>query len=169
MDITEIDIYDRSQVINKYKDVLFGDFAKDSDLKKYVRHLDKNAITIQGIDAFYNSEYSDIAEKLVIKSKSLWDSNRNFSNEFSKQKGFSDIIDEYITNVNYYDEKCVRPYLWWTDAVNSQINKDLTPKINNKIAYFFHPIVFLYWLMKNDEEVYKKICPNSYKKELVAK
>ncbi len=169
VDITEIDIYDRSQVINKYKDVLFGDFAKDSDLKKYVRHLDKNAITIQGIDAFYNSEYSDIAEKLVIKSKSLWDSNRNFSNEFSKQKGFSDIIDEYITNVNDYDEKCVRPYLWWTDTVNKQINEDLEVKINNRTAYFFHPIIFLYWLMKNDEEVYKKICPNFYKKELVAK
>ena len=166
IDITKIQIYDRSKIIESYKDILFGDFSKDSNLSEYVKHLDKNAISREGVDAFFNSTYADIAEKIVVISKSLWDSNRNFPEEFSNRRGLLDIVDEYVTSINDYDKECVKPYLWWTNIVDDAINKDLTLKINQKQAFFFHPISFLYWLMKNDEEVYKLICPNSYQREL---
>lgn len=130
VDISSIDIYDRSQVIEKYKETLFGDFINDVNYKKFTKHITHNALGRPGIEEFYKSEYKKKASKIVVKSKSLWSADRNVAEERSLCKGFTFIKDDN------YGDRYEKPYLWWTKEVDDAINNNLVPKIVNKIVFF---------------------------------
>ena|GEM_PF-4146729 len=112
---------------------------------------------------FYSTDYSQKARVIVLHNKTEWDSNRDFPKEYndSNQKGYTPIKEDSSD----FNNKYVKPFLWWDANVDNAINKDLINKIINKSPFYYDPINFLIWLMKNDDELYKQICPNAYSKE----
>lgn len=164
INFTEINHYNRAEVIELCKDVLFKSYCEDANYPRYLKHLDKNAIAPIGIDAYYSTKYSEKARYIVLHNKSEWDTNRDFVTEYSdsNQKGYIKVDNLIEFNVNY-----IKPFLWWNREIDNAINEKLEKKIVNKSPYYYEPINFLLWLMKNDDELYKQICPKSYEKEFV--
>lgn len=162
IDFTGISCYNREEVVKSCKEKLFNGFNTDKKYSEYTRRLNKNAIGTKGIDAFYSTDYSQKSRRIVLRNKSEWDSDRDFPKEYSnsKQKGFTMIKED----LSVFGDKYVKPFLWWDKKVDDAINKDLMLKITNKTPYYFEPINFLVWLMKNDDELYKQICPKAYDK-----
>lgn len=163
INLTEINHYNRAEVIELCKDVLFKSYSVDARYSKYTKHLDKNAIAPIGIAAYYSTKYSEKARYVVLHNKSEWDANRDFVTEYSNsnQKGYTK-----IDNITEFNENNIRPFLWWDSEIDHAINRNLKVKIVNKSPFYYEPINFLLWLMKNDDELYKQICPKSYKDEL---
>jgi len=164
IDFTEINHYNRAEVIELCKDVLFKSYCEDVNYSRYLKHLDKNAIAPIGIDAYYSTKYSEKARYIVLHNKSEWDTNRDFVTEYSdsNQKGYIK-----VENLIEFNENYIKPFLWWNREIDNAINEKLEKKIVNKSPYYYEPINFLLWLMKNDDELYKQICPKSYEKEFV--
>lgn len=162
LDFSNTSFFNREEVIELCKKNLFFGFSADEEYKKFTKHLGKNAIATKGIEAFYKSKYGLEARIIKLRNKSEWDSNRNFSKEYndSNQKGYVQIKD-----VDSFSEKYIKPFLWWDSSVDNAINKDLLIKINNKTPFYYDPINFLVWLMRNDDDLYKQICPKAYSKE----
>jgi hypothetical protein len=163
IDFSNISYYNREEVISNCRNHLFNSFNSDKNYTKYTKHLNKNAIGIEGIEKFYSTDYSHKARVIVLHNKTEWDSNRDFPKEYndSNQKGYTPIKED----LSDFNNKYVKPFLWWDANVDKAINKDLINTINNKSPFYYDPINFLIWLMKNDDELYKQICPNSYNNE----
>ena len=166
IDITDIDIYNRDKVIERFKDSLLKDFAEDNKFSAFCKYYEANGISPKGFESYYDSEHRISAEKIVVKSKNLWRCEFDFDSEYSKGKGFIP-LEEFFFDAKNYSKNYVEPFLWWTDAVNTAINNDLEPKIVNKIVYHYHPINFLYWLMLNDDDLYKEVSPKLLQTELL--
>ena len=163
LDFSSVNMYDREETIQTCKKNVFG-----TELNTF-RHADKNGISAKEVNKFYSKKGKKQTRTIVCKAKSEWAADRDFSKDFkdANKKGFLEITqDENIDNLLDFSEKCVAPYLWWNEEVNRTINKEVTKKFINKIAYYYHPVRFLYWLMTVDEEAYKKRCPQHYTTEL---
>lgn len=165
IDFTNTNYFNREEVITNCKNHLFNSFNNDKNYAKYTKHLNKNAIAPAGIDVFYSTYYSHKARVIVLHNKTEWDFNRNFPQEYSdsNQKGYITIKED----LSDFNNKYVKPFLWWDENVNNAINKDLINPIVNKSPFYYDPINFLIWLMKNDDELYKQICPNAYNNEFL--
>ena len=163
IDFSKTSYYNREEVISNCRNYLFNSYNSDKKYTKYTKHLNKNAIAPAGIDMFYSTDYSQKARVIVLHNKTEWDSNRDFPKEYndSNQKGYTPIKEDSSD----FNNKYVKPFLWWDANVDNAINKDLINKIINKSPFYYDPINFLIWLMKNDDELYKQICPNAYSKE----
>lgn len=163
IDFSKTSYFNREEVVTNCKEHLFNGFNSDKNYSKYTRHLNKNAIGIEGIEKFYSTDYSHKARVIVVHNKTEWDSNRNFPKEYndSNQKGYTQIKED----LSDFNNKYIKPFLWWNENVDKAINKDLINPIKNKTPFYYDPINFLIWLMKNDDELYKQICPNAYNKE----
>lgn len=163
IDFSKTSYFNREEVVTNCKDHLFNSFNSDKNYSKYTRHLNKNAIGIEGIEKFYSTDYSHKARVIVVHNKTEWDSNRNFPKEYndSNKKGYTQIKED----LSDFNNKYIKPFLWWNENVDKAINKDLINPIKNKTPFYYDPINFLIWLMKNDDELYKQICPNAYNKE----
>ncbi len=115
------------------------------------------------IERFYRSNQVGNARKLVCKAKSEWYAERDFSEELKNSKG---ILDNAIERFPDFVKDCITPYLWWNKEINTALNKYDGVQFNSGVAYYYHPIEFLSWLMNMDEKSYQSICPNQYKNEL---
>lgn len=161
VDLSNTCRFDSNEVIEKLKDIMFFSFKKDDKYKKYCKYLDKeNEITRTGIEEYYNSTYRDNSLNIILKNRSEWDSTRNFSQEYKKQKGMLKIKD-----LDSFNKENVQPFLWWNDEINKAMNKELNIPFASRIAYYYNPIKFLYWLMSVDDIFYKKISPALHSKE----
>lgn len=162
IDLSKVNRFDCDAVIEKLKDVMFSDFSDEKEYKKYCKHLSKNEITDKGIEKFYKTRFRDSTLNIILKNKSEWDSNRNFLDEYddNNRKGHIKIY-----NLEKFNKENIQPFLWWNDEINSAMNKDLETPFTGKIAFYYNPIKFLYWLMSVDDKYYKKICPKAYAKE----
>lgn len=161
VDLSNTHRFNSNEVIEKLKDIMFFSFKKDEKYKKYCKYLDKkNEITRDGIEKYYNSSYRNNTLNIVLMNKSEWDSTRNFSQEYKNQKGMLKIDD-----LDSFNKENVQPFLWWNEEINKAMNSELTVPFTSKIAYYYNPIKFLYWLMSVDDIFYKKICPTLHSKE----
>ena len=155
VDLSNTCRFDSKEVIDKLKDIMFFSFKEDDKYKKYCKYLDKkNEITRDGIEDYYNSTYRDNTLNIILKNRSEWDSTRDFSQEYKNQKGMLKIKD-----LDKFNKENVQPFLWWNDEINSAMNKELNIPFTSRIAYYYNPIKFLYWLMSIDDIFYKKISP----------
>lgn len=155
VDLSNTCRFDSKEVIDKLKDIMFFSFKEDDKYKKYCKYLDKkNEITRDGIEEYYNSTYRDNTLNIILKNRSEWDSTRDFSQEYKNQKGMLKIKD-----LDKFNKENVQPFLWWNDEINNAMNKELNIPFTSRIAYYYNPIKFLYWLMSIDDIFYKKISP----------
>lgn len=155
VDLSNTCRFDSKEVIDKLKDIMFFSFKEDDKYKTYCKHLDKkNEITRDGIEEYYNSTYRDNTLNIILKNRSEWDSTRNFSQEYKNQKGMLKIKD-----LDKFNKENVQPFLWWNDEIDNAMNKELNIPFTSRIAYYYNPIKFLYWLMSIDDIFYKKISP----------